>query len=407
MMEVGVRGWSVGALVLGVLLWGCAPSQPRPLPRLASEAGLGVGRSEARWQVVWGGGVEEARVSASPGGGVWLEGQRGGARVLARIEPETGAILWERRLEGLGRGAGPLEIGERVVVGDGGAVVGLEAGSGEEAWRFAPPEGGIYRVLEGEGALKGRLWVNVRNLRMVELEVGAGRVVGEVALDDDPVAAVVAGAGGAAWALVFHVGPAHAPTLQGLSLERGEVGWSLPIEVWEEGVEVVGGVAVGELAAGELWAVEPGTGELLWRQPKHALGGRVWSGGERLLVTEAGLPSTLAPEAEEAPPEGRLGVRGIDPRRGVAKEGWRAEVPTSYDVAGIEAIGESGEVFGATLDRLFVLEEREGRLQWTYHLSYRAAEGLWSNATCDGEAVYVVFGDPGGARLQRIPVLPE
>lgn len=403
------RGRGSRICVVAALLatWACStpPHPPRIVP-LSGEPEAESGAEVARWTVEFSAQLREVHVYAEREC-VFLDaevGQRSPpVRRLMCVDALSGQTRWTREVPVERRERGIWILKAALVIRDGGSWRAFRRADGEPAWTFEDAAGRpAYDAFEvGE-----ELAINVGNEELVGVEASSGRAVSWLRLSGAQVVDVMEEPMPLAVLLRVTPGEPATAALEGVSIERGEVLWRVPIERWEEPVYRVGPALIGSFAAGELWALAPQTGEVYWKLKRSQLGEEIVYSERRLIVAEAGVDPTMRGVEGHV-----LRLRGIDPLHGLDRERiWTFEVPTEYGLLGVE--GEGGEaslLFGASYDRFFVFDEGRGELVWSYHVADQAAQGLWSTATSNGEAVFAWFDRQGEGPnlLQRIPIVIE
>lgn len=271
-------------------------------------------------------------------------------------------------------------------------LVCVERTEGKELWSFAGKEGeSLYATyVSGETVV-----VSVDNHRLAVLEGGTGKLVREIPVEDDPLKALATTERGPV-AIIVDVRPGDVgeAALAGIDVATGERLWDLPIGTWSYDVQVVSDVLVGWFREGQFWGVNAVSGEVQWRIAEDELPGTPQFGSKHLIVSRAGESLQLL----------ALSPSGLP----TSKADWTLTVPSTRGLLGVEELVGDTRALGATLDTFFQYDTATGALRWTYSFNRGVEPGPWTNASSNGDALFLYFekaGQPG--RLKRIPVFAE
>jgi len=406
----GLRVW----VAMGLSVWaaGCATEPLRP-PTVVPLAGESTGDEAAagpRWTVEVSAQLREVHIYAMPDC-VFVDAEVGkrtpAVRRVACVDAQSGAWRWTSEQVVTQREPGLWLTPTVVAFKDGRTLHALGRADGVERWSFTDAAGRpLYDAFtQGDG-----LVVNVGNAEVVVLDGPTGAVRRRLDADGRALVEVVDRPEGAEL-ILRRVTPGEPARGELQAVPLGEDGgasavrWTVPIERWDEPVTKVGPALIGAFATGEIWAVASGSGEVLWRLKRSGFGGDLVYSAQRLIVAESRAEPTMAGVEGHV-----LRLRGIDPAVAPDRDRiWSFEVPTEFDLLGVEGGEEPTVLFGATYDRFFVFDEARGALTWSYHISDRAELGLWSTASSNGEAVFAFFDRQGAGPglLQRIPIVLE
>lgn len=301
---------------------------------------------------------------------------------LQALDARTGGSLWEVPFTGLLE-VPPTWIGDRVCFAlDGGRIVVLEGATGalKALFRLAPPPA-------GESEVRPRLLFPAV---AGDLLVAAWSLPGTEGKGDRTVSAFDLGTGAARWAQAVP-GPleAHPLMVEGrvvvggnqqvtaLDLATGQVAWAhRPAKRTRlESLQLVEGRVIGRTAAG-LFALDPGSGRLLWTLDL-----------ERPSLVQ-GLEGRLVVSATRGAFASSEWLLGLDP--GTGQQRWELEV------------GEArlpwlvpGRVITTSREELLALDLATGRLLWRKELGGALLLPLLVQGS-DGVAIHRA---KGGSRI--------
>ena len=178
--------------------------------------------------------------------------------------------------------------------------------------------------------------------------------------------------------------------------------WRLEVTAWSYDVRVVGDVLLGYFVEGELWAVDGGTGRVLWRLSEDSLPGRLHFGTHLLYLYRSGRH----PSAADQP---NLRILGVPPRElPHTRSEWVLDVPSAGPLLGTEETEGDLRTLGATADTFFQFDRSNGKLLWVYSFNRGNEPGPWTNLSANTDAAFLYFEDQAGPGvLKRVPILAE
>lgn len=239
------------------------------------------------------------------------------AEVLSAWRAADGELLWRRDFgeefskpwAHYGTSLSPVVADGMVIVHAGGpgagALVALDAGTGEERWRISgegPPYGSAI-VSEIDGA---RQLVSLTQNRLIGVDVASGALLWsrpfEVEWDNTVQTPLVAGG-------VLVMAALRTPA-RGFRVRHGTGGWTVDVawETLESAIAYTSPVLIdgrvwgfSHLDGGRLYRLDPKSGRIDWRgRPRHGEHASLVAAGERLLVfTDDGRLEVLDAAAAE------------------------------------------------------------------------------------------------------------
>lgn len=375
----------------------------------------------------------------------WSSGmdETSASRTLRCHDPDDGSLKWEQSV--------PVPPGfvydrlhlsdDRIIYQNNHQMIGFNASDGEVAWIFDANDWVIGETVLTDGRIVTSLsheviaildardghWVRgveAPNHRLVSawMRDGVQHAVA-VLLNKDRKRKGDASSGRLA-AIRMDVDGGREPSKPFAKLT---LAWEQPINTNTYDMQLIGGVLVGHLTAGELWGVEPVGGEVLYRtadrtraavgRPRSAktklvagpeelkrvastdLNPRLSLSADRLLVLAPGQ-IVLSQGHRRGVVMNMLEVQGLDPAS--LKTRWRVQVPSQEFFRQQRAMVRHHATLIAGGRFFVIIDTRTGRVLW--RKSVQQEQSRWTSVASDGRGLYVVYGQTPEPRLEAYPI---
>lgn len=364
------------------------------------------------------------------------------SRTLRCHDPDGGALLWEQSI--------PVPAGfvydrlhlfdDRIIYQNNHQMIGFDASDGQVVWVFDANDWVIGETVVADG----RIVTSLSHEVIAVLNAHNGHWIRGVEAPNHRLINAWR-RGGVEHAVVVllqnkrRAGDSSSARLAAVRLDvsggrqpskpfaKMALAWELPINTNTYDMQLIGGVLVGHLTAGELWGVGPDDGEVLYQVPdktRAALGARrdvnkgLVAGPEELnLVNSSDLSLRTALNTGQllvlAPGQiilsqghrtgvamNMLEIQGLDPTN--LKTRWRVQVPSQEFFRQQRALSRHHATLIAGGRFFVIVDTRTGRALW--RKSVQQEQSRWTSVASDGRGLYVVYGQTPEPRLEAYPI---